>query len=289
MPSRFTFLWTAAVLAGGIVAIAVAGLATTRDEKTQVPQPVAEKAAGETQSPEERFAILQDRLRAAEGLTKHELGELLEEISAGLAETAPDQRIVRLATEAAVVAERHGETRWAVRVYRRLAAMFSQIPEPGAVAWGAVLEGSARRLDLPGNELILQGTTVDGQAFDWSRYRGDVVLVEFFASWCKDCRLDMPAIRENYQRYHDRGFEVVSISIDENRQDLQRYLDEAALPWTVLLDDPKAGPEKSPSAYYGVFSVPQMILVGRDGKVISLPVGAEQLDNELKNLFGFAD
>lgn len=282
MTIRFSFRWIALGLLGGILAVAMTGLATTR----AIEKPPAEAAINEAGSPGANLDELQSRLRQAASLKKQDLAELLDQIETRLGDAASDPRIIRLATEAAVVAERGGETGRAIRLYRSLSAMFSKSPDQRTVAWGAVMEGSARRLELPGKEMLLQGARVDGKPFDWSEYRGKIVLVEFFASWCKDCRLDMPAIRKNYEAYRDRGFDVVSISIDESREDLDRYLQEAGLPWAVLLDNPKAGPEKSPSAYYGVFSVPQLILVGRDGKVLSPVIGGKQLGKELENLLG---
>lgn len=285
MLSRLSFRWIALGLLGGALAVALTWPALTRAKE----KPAAKTPAKESASPEANFEALQGRLRQAGGLQKAELAEVLDQIEARLGDAASNPQIIRLATEAAVVAERGGEIERAIRIYRRLAAMFSHSPDPRTVAWGGVMEGSARRLELPGKEMVLQGTTVDGTPLDWSNYRGKVVLVEFFASWCKDCRLDLPAIRKSYDAYHDHGFEVISISIDESREDLDRYLEEVKLPWAVLQDNPQAGPEKSPSAYYGVFSVPQTILVGRDGKVLSLLAGGEQLGKVLENLFGAAE
>ena len=142
-------------------------------------------------------------------------------------------------------------------------------------------------MDLVGKPFTLEGTTVEGKPFQWSKYKGKVVLVDFWATWCKPCRAELANIEKNYDDYHDRGFNVVGISVDRNREALDKFLEEHTHPWTVLHDDQDASEAaKSMSVYYGVFAVPSVILVGADGTVISISARGEELGKQLRKLFG---
>ena len=78
------------------------------------------------------------------------------------------------------------------------------------------------------------GTTVNGAALDWAAYRGKVVLVGFWATGSSACRLEIANVEKLYRLYHDRGFDVVGIGMDPDKQELARYLEKEPLPWTTV-------------------------------------------------------
>jgi hypothetical protein len=92
-------------------------------------------------------------------------------------------------------------------------------------------------------------------------------------------------VRKNYSRYHDRGFKVVGISIDSDREALERYLELERLPW-VTLHAAEGGSRGDMAERYGVMDLPTPLLVDRDGKVVSLHAHGTELDRRLKELIG---
>jgi formylglycine-generating enzyme required for sulfatase activity/thiol-disulfide isomerase/thioredoxin len=127
--------------------------------------------------------------------------------------------------------------------------------------------GAARRLQLPGMPLELKTKRIDGSPFDLTDLQGKVVLVFFWTTWCGPCTLEIPKLKALHEEYHDQGFEIVALSLDRNRQDLERYLAANALPFPVLHDQEK-GEEHPAALHYGVPGYPSGFLIGRDGNVL---------------------
>ena len=140
-------------------------------------------------------------------------------------------------------------------------------------------EACIRRLNLVGNELELTGTYRDGSQFRWEPLKGKVVLVDFWATWCKPCVGEMPSLLAHYEKYHDKGFEIVGVSLDQDREALEQFLQQNDIPWKQILDPANPALEK-----YGIRSFPTVILIGRDGRVTSINARGEELEKLLAEL-----
>jgi peroxiredoxin len=111
-------------------------------------------------------------------------------------------------------------------------------------------------------------------------------LVEFWATWCAPCLTELAHVRECFEKYHPRGFEVVGISLDEDRAALERYLKQQPFPWATLYD---AGANNPLAAYYGVTGASAAILVDQEGRVVSINARGGELDYQLATLLGAAE
>lgn len=175
----------------------------------------------------------------------------------------------------------------AAAVYKRLIKVCAASDNKRFKKYAPKLEGSIRRMSLVGNPIDLKGDTTDGSEFSWARYKGKVVLVDFWATWCGPCVREVPNMKKNYKAYHARGFEIVGVNMDANRKAFDKFIAKHELPWDHIMGTKEANGWDHPMAtYYGVDSIPTQILIGRDGNVIALNARGRALDRRLEQLLG---
>ncbi|WP_099290125.1 TlpA disulfide reductase family protein [Butyricimonas sp. Marseille-P3923] len=107
----------------------------------------------------------------------------------------------------------------------------------------------------------------DGSLLSLSDFRGKVVVLDFWASWCKPCRASFPWVREFYKEYKDKGVEIVGVSIDEKKASWEKALDEEQLPWPQVLDEKAKGGYRVDKLYH-VQAVPMFVIVDKEGKIV---------------------
>lgn len=149
-----------------------------------------------------------------------------------------------------------------------LAVWGSASAERGAVA--ALL----KRLDLveyrPGTPPpAFTGPTLDGRLLSLSDLRGRVVVINFWASWCAECRPEMPVLETLHRELASRGLAIVGINAREQTRAIERYATQLGLTFPLVRD-----PAGKNSDRYGVIGLPTTFVVGRDGRAVAFVVGA---------------
>lgn len=128
--------------------------------------------------------------------------------------------------------------------------------------------------------------TPDGKTVSLRDYRGKYVLVDFWASWCKPCREENPAVIKAYNEYKGRNFEVLGVSLDEakNRAKWVKAIADDQLPWAQVSD--LRGWENAAARQYRVTGIPQNYLIGPGGKILAVNLKGEALRATLAQHIG---
>jgi len=213
--------------------------------------------------------------------------QLIKKTATMLAANPDDAQTAGLAMQIAGAFEHlPGGDLAAVEAYKTFGPLFAKSGNEQVRAMGENFAGTLRRLSLPGHPMEIKGTLLSGQPFDQKSLSGKVVLVDFWATWCGPCVAEIPNVLEQYEKYHAQGFEVVGVSLDEDRATLEKFVTEQKIPWPILYEKPEGEGWQHPlSTYYGISGIPTVILIGRDGNVITLDARGEKLGAALDKLF----
>lgn len=117
---------------------------------------------------------------------------------------------------------------------------------------------------------------IDGKPLSVSQYKGKTVLIDFWATWCGPCMRELPNVQKVYQKYHDKGFEIIGISLDSNKDTLAGFLKQEKIPWQQYCDT--KGWQSPLAEKYGIVSIPSTFLLDKDGKIFAKNVRGDDLD-----------
>ena len=126
---------------------------------------------------------------------------------------------------------------------------------------------------LKNKPMVIDGTQVDGKPFNSTQWKGKVVLVDFWATWCGPCRASLPHVESLYQKYHAKGLDIVSVSNDNSEKALKAYLKaHPKMAWPQLFDAQHPG--WSPlAADFGISGIPTQFVIDRQGVLRHIVVG----------------
>ena len=149
--------------------------------------------------------------------------------------------------------------------------------------------GQTLRTTIQGRQVFIGESFIDMElvAPDGSKKRisdfvkpGHTTLIEFWASWCNPCRAEIPHMRNTYNKYHTKGLNIVSISIDSDLKNWYQAMEEEKMPWDQLIDNTKAA-----FRAYNLTGVPSSILVDGKGKIINVNARGGWLDAAMQEIY----
>ncbi len=155
--------------------------------------------------------------------------------------------------------------------------------EPAAVA---NLEQEMKRMEnftKGGEAPDFTQASPDGEDISLSDFRGSVVLVDFWASWCGPCRRENPNVVKLYEKYHDQGFDILGVSLDRDKKRWVKAIEQDELGWSHVSD--LKGWQNEVAQLYGVRSIPHTVLLDREGKIIARNLRGEALERKLAEIF----
>ena len=123
----------------------------------------------------------------------------------------------------------------------------------------------------------------EGDSVALSSFRGKVVLIDFWASWCGPCRKENPNNKRIYDRFKSKGFEIYAVSLDRARNDWVKTIESDGLPWIHVSD--LGYWNSAPAKQYMVKSIPATFLIDREGKIIAKDLRGQELEMFLENYF----
>ncbi len=126
-----------------------------------------------------------------------------------------------------------------------------------------------------------EGKNLAGKAFSLMDYKGKVVLIDFWATWCGPCVAELPHVKETYSHYNSKGFEVIGISLDRDRAELESFIEKEKMGWTQHFDEGRVIASR-----YGVNSIPTTYLLDGEGRIIASNLRGKRLEEEVKKALG---
>jgi len=123
---------------------------------------------------------------------------------------------------------------------------------------------------------------LNGQPLSISRFKGKIVLVDFWATWCGPCVAELPNVLAAYGKYHDRGFEIIGISLDEQKERLTAFLQDRQMDWPQYFDG--LGWKNKLVLQYGITGIPATFLLDREGRIIARDLRGDELEAKLAEL-----
>ena len=165
-----------------------------------------------------------------------------------------------------------------------ITALHEKYPDHAIVKdrWG-YMNSPASKVAIGAIAPDLEFPDPDGKMRKLSDLRGKVVLLDFWASWCGPCRRENPNVTRIYSQYHDKGFEVFSVSLDSDAASWKRAIEADKLVWPNHVSDLKKWQSRA-AAIYGVRSIPSTFLLDKEGRIVQRDLRGADLERAVKQM-----
>ena len=124
-----------------------------------------------------------------------------------------------------------------------------------------------------------QVTNLKGEELSLKDYRGQVVLLDFWATWCGPCIAEMPKLKRTYEAYKDQNFQIIGISLDRSKQPLEAYVEKEGLGWIHYWDE-----SRKLRTLYGVWGIPSAFLIDSEGIIRKASLGGFDVESAVAEL-----
>jgi len=168
--------------------------------------------------------------------------------------------------------------------YKLILAKFSDVNQQLTQVTQGNLDGLAteKKLAVGGEPVAFNVTSTDGKTLTPAAYKGKVLLIDFWATWCGPCVAEMPNVKDVYSKFHPQGFEIVGISLDQSRDRLDQYVKANQIAWPIYFDGKWWNNDVA--VRYGIKSIPTTILVDKAGKIRYKSLRGKQLESAVQQL-----
>jgi peroxiredoxin len=139
-----------------------------------------------------------------------------------------------------------------------------------------------RKLKIGDPAIELAAVSTEGKKIKLADYRGKVVLLDFWASWCMPCKIEMPNVIKVYDDYHKKGFEIIGISLDADKAQFEEFTKANHMTWPQIYDG--KGWQSDLGSRYAVASIPSTFLLDKQGKIRYKNVRGEELRSAVQEL-----
>ena len=180
-----------------------------------------------------------------------------------------------------VVAQQSGRSDLMLSAAERFVKAFPDDDRKGQLEAILQTEGALRK-GQPAPDIALPGP--DGQTYRLSSLRGKWVLIDFWASWCRPCRMENPNVVRLYQKYHPKGFEIFGVSLDYQREAWLQAIKQDNLTWMHVSD--LKGWQSAAAQLYRINSIPSTVLVDPEGRIAAKGLRGPSLEAKLREIYG---